>query len=103
MTTVELTKGRLKVLYWRQKKTLTEIAEMFGVTHARIWAMMERWDIPRRNPGPTGKGTLTERQVRRIKTALKAGQTGGELADKYGVTRQTIHQIKKGKIWRHVN
>lgn len=102
-TTEELTRARLKVLYWKEKKTLTEIADMYGVTPAAVWAKMERWGIPRRNPGPTGKGKLDEKKVREIRKMLEAGDSGAEIAEMFSVTRQAVNLIKQGKTWQHVH
>ncbi len=46
---------------------------------------------------------LTEQQVIQIKLLLKEGiLTQQEIADMFGVSRQTISLIKTGKIWSHI-
>jgi transcriptional regulator with XRE-family HTH domain len=105
MTTESLTRARLKCLYWNDRKTLTEIAEMFGVTSSRIWAMMEEWGIKRRGTGPTGRSPvgLERKDIIFIKRLLRVGGlTGGQIAERYDVSRQTINNILHGRTWRSV-
>lgn len=42
---------------------------------------------------------LTEAQARDIKMRLQAGEMGRALADEFGVTEQTICDIRKGRQW----
>ena len=43
---------------------------------------------------------LTEDQVREIRRLLKAGQSLGELAKRFGVSRTAIRNIGNGRKWR---
>lgn len=47
-------------------------------------------------------GILKVEQVVEIKKALVAGATGKQLAEIYGVGKQTIYAIKQGRNWSHV-
>lgn len=50
------------------------------------------------------KAKLTEQQVKEIKRELKSGyRVATKLANKYGVCRQAIDDIKNGKNWSHVS
>ena len=51
--------------------------------------------------GRAGK-KLTLENVREIKQCLAAGATQVSLADRFGVTKATISQISRGKIWKQV-
>lgn len=46
---------------------------------------------------------LNEQQVMEIKSRLRAGEVGSELARAYGVNKVQISAIKTGKTWKHVN
>jgi hypothetical protein len=48
---------------------------------------------------PRGKFVLTEAQVAEIRS-LRGVETHQALADRFGVTRETIGQIMRGKIWK---
>lgn len=43
---------------------------------------------------------LTAAQVNEIRRSIQANISAANLAAEYGVTRQTIHDIKQGKTWR---
>jgi DNA-binding NarL/FixJ family response regulator len=45
------------------------------------------------------KAKLTEDQVYEIRKALADGEKGKDLAEDYGVSKQTISNIKTGRIW----
>lgn len=50
-----------------------------------------------------GRVKLTEDQVREIRRRYAAGGVGlGTLGREFGLAKQTIHKIVKGKNWRHV-
>lgn len=50
-----------------------------------------------------GLAKLNDGKVRSIRLLLAEGQlTHGEIAERFGVGRTTIGNIKKGLIWRHV-
>jgi hypothetical protein len=51
----------------------------------------------------SGPAKLNWGQVREIKTALKCGAKGAELAAKYGVSKMTISMIKTGRRWKSTN
>jgi hypothetical protein len=65
-------------------------------------------DAKGRRRSPRGSGhwasKFTEEQVREIRRTYVPRRNGGtyELARRYGVTREAIRDIVKGKIWRHV-
>lgn len=46
--------------------------------------------------------SLTPKQVRQIRKALKKGAGLEQLAKKYGVRRATIYNIRNGKNWSHL-
>lgn len=50
-----------------------------------------------------GFAKLDEAAVRRIKLALRDGETGRAIARAHGVTAATVSLIKRGKVWRHVH
>lgn len=45
---------------------------------------------------------LTEAQVLEIREARERGETLSSLADRYGISFQTVSQISLRKIWRHI-
>lgn len=45
---------------------------------------------------------LDEEKVTIIKEALRKGESGQSLANKYGVSQPTISDIRRGKTWAHV-
>ncbi|KEF40157.1 NUMOD4 motif/HNH endonuclease [Schinkia azotoformans MEV2011] len=47
----------------------------------------------------SGKAKLTKNQVIEIYTRVHKGESGPILANEFGVTRYTISDIKRGKIW----
>lgn len=47
----------------------------------------------------SGCGKLTEEDVHEIRAMLEEGYTQQEIADKFGVTNQSISSIKTGKKW----
>lgn len=51
--------------------------------------------------GRAGK-KLTREDVGEIKTLLAEGHTQAEIAARYHVSKATISQIWRGKIWNHV-
>jgi len=54
---------------------------------------------PRRIGGPR---TLTEDQVREIRSRCERGEKHQEIADAFGVTRTLITQIRSRRKWAHV-
>lgn len=48
------------------------------------------------------KSVLTEDDVRLINALLNEGMTQIEIARKFEVKRQVIHNIARGRSWRHV-
>lgn len=49
-----------------------------------------------------GMATLTEDDVRAIRSEYAAGSTNGQLADKYGVSCATIYRTVSRKNWKHI-
>jgi len=52
--------------------------------------------------GRSVKAKLTVKDVKEIRCALLCGQTGSELAAKYGVDKMTISDIKLLKTWTYL-
>lgn len=48
------------------------------------------------------KAKLTEQDVRQIRAALSGGESTTLLAEKYGVTKMSIQDIKQNRHWKHV-
>jgi hypothetical protein len=46
---------------------------------------------------------LSEEDIPFIRNCIDAGLYMYEIGNMFGVCKQTIHQIKHGKIWKHVN
>ncbi|GIV82565.1 MAG: hypothetical protein KatS3mg051_1919 [Anaerolineae bacterium] len=46
---------------------------------------------------------LTETAVREIRTLAAQGAKRRELAERYGISVNTVGQVIRGEIWRHVN
>jgi len=49
-----------------------------------------------------GNSKLDDKIVTQIKELLRSGITQVAIADKYGISQATVSDIKKGKIWSHV-
>ena len=64
-------------------------------------------DIKRHGRRPCGEDVfgakLSEAAVRAIRTRLAEGERYRPLAEEYEVSASTIHLIKHGKIWGHVD
>lgn len=58
--------------------------------------------IPKSKEHTLATSKLTEEQVREIKNLIRAGITNNEIAEKYGVYRDTISRIKNNKTWTWV-
>ena len=48
------------------------------------------------------RAKLTEDMVRQIKRGIDMGRTDTGLSFAWGVSRQTINNIRNGKVWNHV-
>lgn len=59
-----LTKEDLQQFYWKEELSLSEIAEISGVTHAVVLKYMKKFHIPRRK-------TLTSRAIQKMREAHK--------------------------------
>lgn len=100
---------------------LRDLAARYGASETvictavkgRTWAAVSvppapdaGWMARRRREALRGRqianAKLTEDQVRQIRERLLAGERGSVLADEFSVCRQTITNIKQGKIWKHV-
>jgi hypothetical protein len=66
-----------------------------NIAHARFIGL-----IPQGSRRPNAK--LTESDIPCIRDMLLSKNTHQEIADKYGVNRRVITDIKLGKTWRHV-
>ena len=49
-----------------------------------------------------GVSVLTEDQVHEIRRRFKAGESGSNIADKFGVSKQCVYGIVKRRTWRHI-
>lgn len=83
-----------------------EIAECFGVPVKLLeqirkklsWAT-ESFPVDKR----LSKGrVLLDKDVVKIKTFLRKGVSGSELARQFGVSRQLVAKIKQGAAWSHI-
>lgn len=61
-----------------------------------------RMVLPETRGSKNSQAILNERDVLRIKMALKTGLRGRELAKIYGVAETTISMIKVGRHWTHI-
>lgn len=96
---------------WFEATDITEAItkkDDFIATHPEYKGYWIDWDS-RRTKENSNKSVLTAEQVIEIKQALADGipgisysRTGGYLAKKYGVSRQTINDIKWGKTHQNV-
>lgn len=72
------------------------------------WATCKQNHADRDLHGRTARGArqgsakLCDEAVRDIRARLTTGESKQEIADRYGVTRQTIGSIASGVGWRHV-
>lgn len=82
--------------------TVREIALLLGVGKDRVHRALVAVNTELRRPGPRGSFSrkLTARDVRQIRARLEAGERQSAVARDVGVSRQTIHKIKSGQIWK---
>ena len=87
-------------------KTVIQLAEKYNVTGQAI-SLIKRGKSWKHVGGPIedSSRTLTEKQVRKIKVALRNYHWGMniELAKKYNVSSGLISHIKTGRLWRYTN
>lgn len=84
-----------------------DLAAEFGVSPATIsnlvagksWPELQR--PPKRVTPPRGS-KLTQDNIQTILRRLLAGEKPGVIALDFGVTRQAVANIKKGKTWKDV-
>ncbi len=94
--------------YWEEKRTLQSIADDYEVTPASVLAWMEAAGIPRRAPGGSFRGVLSEEAVRFLRQLFKEGVKPAiirqRLAEEMGVDlgRQAIYNVCHGKAWKDV-
>jgi len=50
-----------------------------------------------------GMSLLTEEQVREIRSRTSEGERQIDLAEEYGVAKQTVNAVVRGHTWLHVN
>jgi len=77
-------------LYNIQKKTLQQIADIYGVSRERVRQWMERWDLPRNGPGI--KSILDESNIEICDKYIK-GEPVVKLAKKHEVCAVTIYKF----------
>ena len=82
--------------------TVREIALLLDVGKDRVHRALKKVGTELRNPGPRGSFSrkLTRRDVRAIRARLGAGDSQAAVARDYNVSRQTVHKIKSGQIWK---
>ena len=72
------------------------------------WSTRREQDSNKRHIGHDSSGSkngnnkLVETDVLRIKSMLKIGISGVDIAKQFGVTKHTISCIKRNKTWNHV-
>jgi predicted XRE-type DNA-binding protein len=49
-----------------------------------------------------GNSKLDNKIVRQIKEMLRKGATQVAIADKFGISQANVSDIKRGRIWSHV-
>ena len=91
---------KLKKLYVTNMMSIREVAEVMDISTATVSRALARFKIPTRSraprPGKAAKGKLSKLQVNEIKRRLRT-ETQASLAEEFGVTRQAINLIAKGK------
>lgn len=102
------------VEYKGDEITLKQLSEKIGIEYSVINARYNRGDRSierlcratgkdRNNKGNSNpKAKLTEKQVIEIKKMLKDNIPGAEIANKLGVSKYVVSDIKRGKTWNHV-
>jgi hypothetical protein len=76
-------------------------SHLFQGTQADNVADMIKKDRARIRGKQNGQAVLTTKTVKLILVGLASGATCRSLANKYGVARQTVADIKRGKTWKH--
>jgi hypothetical protein len=71
-----------------------------GTQKQNLQDMASKGRSTRGEKNPMAK--LDEYGVRQIKEGIKAGQSDSSLAKSWMVCRQTINNIRNGKVWSHV-
>lgn len=88
-------------------ETQKKLAAEYGVSTAAVsklirglsWPELER---PEGGVVRQRRTKLTPEDIRAIHLRLIAHEKPGEIAQDYGVTRQAIVDIQKGKTWAHI-
>lgn len=91
---------RIWRLYWVDAKSFDEMAGEVGTSGATIRRQFIKMGFPVRPRGAVNgqkKGKLDDETLAALVADLEAEElSGAELGRKYGVSKQRIHQIKKG-------
>lgn len=92
----------LRELYHGRGLTLRDLGDFFEVSPTTVRRWLEKAGVELRGTGPRGSfgRKLTADSVRAIRAALADGRRQADLAREFGVSRQVIHAIKSGKIWK---
>jgi hypothetical protein len=85
-------------------KSATELGSLFGVSHRTVSAarLGVTWQDVEALPRPHGH-KLSPADVHGIKARLAGGERPCDLAKEFGVSPNTISQIKSGLRWGHIS
>ena len=89
------------------KKVCNGMAGCFNPDHVYLGDsftnQLDRLEYGVHNRGEAGvNAKLTDEEVIKIKSDLRNGHKGSDLARDHGVSRMAISFIKNGKTWRHI-
>jgi len=92
------TKDQLINLYWKELRTIPQIAKLFGVTHSAVRGWFSKFKItPRTNSQAQllshGTQGLDEKELRRLYDIL--GITQKEIGLKFGITQSAVKERMK--------
>lgn len=93
----EATKGKNNPMYG----TKGELSPNYGKKHTEETKKLMSQNSPKGSQSKNAK--LTEEKVKRIKGLLQEGITKAEIARRFNVSRATIINISKEKVWKHVS
>ena len=89
----------LWVLHHCDNPACYRIEHLFLGTHTDNMADMKAKGRGRKT---VTRSKLTTEQVAEIRLAISTGEVQRRIAERYGVTNETICRINKGKTWNHV-
>lgn len=102
-----------------ERKTLAEWARALGLSpaslHGRLdngWSLSRALSTPSRGNGrsgiigprgsKSGHAKLTEADIPKIRSMLKDGLAPADIGRLFGVSRQSVNDIRAGRTWSHV-